>query len=236
MAKIFGGSASRLEVYALFVAAVVLIGGGVAGAVVVTSSDSKPAEVAQVSVDTTVVDTTVVDTTSTQAAAGTSAPPASTSQPKQQSVGGSTNPTITVPGLTAEQAETLRQQIQRQQEADAAAAEAAAYAATHPVGRVRDVLYTTCNGYPNSLLRWVYLGEYPAPNGIQVTVNYNGRSSTGSPNAMSGDASHKSFTLAYEFAPTPGALVTYEITTTGREGSIRGTIMPTVVDCDGFVE
>ena len=63
MAKIFGGSASRLEVYALFAAAVVLIGGGVAGAVVVTSSDSKPAEVAQVSVDTTVVDTTVVDTT-----------------------------------------------------------------------------------------------------------------------------------------------------------------------------
>jgi hypothetical protein len=46
MAKIFGGSASRLEVYALFAAAVVLIGGGVAGAVVVTSSDSKPAEVA----------------------------------------------------------------------------------------------------------------------------------------------------------------------------------------------
>ena len=63
MAKIFGGSASRLEMYALFVAAVVLIGGGISGAVVLTSSDSKPAEVAQVSVDTTVVDTTVVDTT-----------------------------------------------------------------------------------------------------------------------------------------------------------------------------
>ena len=227
MAKIFGGSASRLEVYALFAAAVVLIGGGVAGAVVVTSSGSKPAEVAQTSVDTTVVDATV------GANAGSAA---TTTQTAQQSVGGSTSPTITVPGLTAEQAETLRQQIQRQQEADAAAAEAAAYAATHPVGRVRDVLYTTCNGYPNSLLRWVYLGEYPAPNGIQVTVNYNGRSSTGSPNAMSGDASHKTFTLAQEFAPTLGALVTYEITTTGREGSIRGTIMPTVVDCDGFVE
>jgi hypothetical protein len=65
MAKIFGGSASRLEVYALFVAAVVLIGGGIGGAIVVTSSDSKPAEVAQVSVDTTVVDTTVVDTLTT---------------------------------------------------------------------------------------------------------------------------------------------------------------------------
>ena len=63
MAKIFGGSASRLEVYALFVAAVVLIGGGIGGAIVVTSSDSKPAEVAQVSVDTTVVDTTGVPAT-----------------------------------------------------------------------------------------------------------------------------------------------------------------------------
>ena len=48
MAKIFGGSASRLEVYALFAAAVVLIGGGVAGAVVVTSSGSNPSQSAQV--------------------------------------------------------------------------------------------------------------------------------------------------------------------------------------------
>ena len=74
MAKSFGGSASRLEVYALFVAAVVLIGGGVAGAVVVTSSDSKPAEVAQVSVDTTVVDTTAVDTAVAPAPDGTTSP------------------------------------------------------------------------------------------------------------------------------------------------------------------
>ena len=201
MAKIFGGSASRLEV-------------------------------AQVSVDTT-----VVDTTPTQAAAGTSAPPTSTSQPKQQSVGGPTNPTITVPGLTAEQAETLRQQIQRQQDADAAAAQAATYAGTHPVGRVRDLLYTTCYfGQPMSLLRWIYLGEYPAPNGIQVTVSFNGRSSTGSPNAMSGDASHKAFQLGAEMAPAPGTSVAYEITTTGPEGAIRGTITPTVVGCSEFVE
>jgi hypothetical protein len=63
MAKIFGGSASRLEVYTLFVAAVVLIGGGIGGAIVLTSSDSKPAEVAQESVETTVVDTTAAPTT-----------------------------------------------------------------------------------------------------------------------------------------------------------------------------
>jgi hypothetical protein len=47
MAKVFGGSASRLEVYALFVAAVVLIGGGVSGAIVLASNfdSSAPANV-----------------------------------------------------------------------------------------------------------------------------------------------------------------------------------------------
>ena len=63
MANIFGGSASRLEVYALFVAAVVLIGGGIAGAIIVTSDDTNPAAVAQALVDTTVVDTSVAPTT-----------------------------------------------------------------------------------------------------------------------------------------------------------------------------
>jgi hypothetical protein len=74
MAKIFGGSASRLEMYGLFVAAVVLIGGGIGGAIVVTSSDSKPAEVTQVSVDTTVVDTSIPPTTAPPAAEGTTSP------------------------------------------------------------------------------------------------------------------------------------------------------------------
>ena len=59
MAKIFGGSASRLEVYALFVAAVVLIGGGISGAVVLTSSDSKPAIVEQSSVEASSVPTSI---------------------------------------------------------------------------------------------------------------------------------------------------------------------------------
>jgi hypothetical protein len=159
---------------------------------------------------------------------------ATTTQAGQQSVGGSTIQTITVPGLTAEQAEILRQQIQRQQEADAAAAEAAAYGALHPVGRVRDVLYTTCNGWPQLLLRWSYLGEYPAPNQIEVTVNFNGRRSTASPNAMSGSASRKSYSL--DGGNDPSTPVTYEITTTGREGAIRGTITPTVVSCSEFVD
>ena len=51
MAKIFGGSASRLEMYALFAAAVVLIGGGVAGAVVLSQSDSNPDQSSQTSAD-----------------------------------------------------------------------------------------------------------------------------------------------------------------------------------------
>ena len=77
MAKIFGGSASRLEVYALFAAAVVLIGGGVAGAVVVTSSDSKPAELALVETTTT----SAPATPPVQVEAGvTTLPPAQTSR------------------------------------------------------------------------------------------------------------------------------------------------------------
>jgi hypothetical protein len=72
MAKIFGGSASRLEVYALFAAAVVLIGGGVAGAVVVTSSDSSPAPVAVAEATTT----TAAAVTTIQVAPGaTPSPP-----------------------------------------------------------------------------------------------------------------------------------------------------------------
>jgi hypothetical protein len=83
MAKIFGGSASRLEVYALFAAAVVLIGGGISGAIIVTSSDSKPAAVAQPPVDTTVVDTSVAPTTAPPVATTpvTTSPPAAPPRP-----------------------------------------------------------------------------------------------------------------------------------------------------------
>jgi hypothetical protein len=59
MAKIFGGSASRLEVYALFVAAVVLIGGGIGGAIVVTSGDETSAPTTVVEISSTTVTTAV---------------------------------------------------------------------------------------------------------------------------------------------------------------------------------
>jgi hypothetical protein len=68
MTKILGERASRLEVYALFVAAVVLIGGGIGGAIFLTddspgSSNSAPATVASTLQPATT--TTAVRTTST---------------------------------------------------------------------------------------------------------------------------------------------------------------------------
>ena len=61
MAKIFGGSASRLEVYALFAAAVVLIGGSVAGAVVVTSGGETSAPVTVVETSSTTTTAVLVE-------------------------------------------------------------------------------------------------------------------------------------------------------------------------------
>jgi len=65
MASILGGNASRLEVYALFVAAVVLIGGGISGAIVVTSSEgetSAPVTIVETS-STTVTTAVLVEVT-----------------------------------------------------------------------------------------------------------------------------------------------------------------------------
>lgn len=60
MARILGGNASRLEVYALFVAAVVLIGGSISGAIVVSSSgDEASAPVTVVELSSTTVTTAV---------------------------------------------------------------------------------------------------------------------------------------------------------------------------------
>jgi len=63
MAKIFGGSASRLEMYALFVAAVVLIGGGISGAIVVTSGGETSAPVTVVETSSTTTTAVPVEVT-----------------------------------------------------------------------------------------------------------------------------------------------------------------------------
>jgi hypothetical protein len=63
MAKILGGNASRLEVYALFAAAVVLIGGGISGAIVVTSGDETSAPVTVVETSSTTTTAVPVEVT-----------------------------------------------------------------------------------------------------------------------------------------------------------------------------
>jgi len=80
MAKIFGGSASRLEMYALFVAAVVLIGGGISGAVVLTSGGETSAPVTVVetsSTTTTAVPVEVTAPSTTAAPINQPSPPTS---------------------------------------------------------------------------------------------------------------------------------------------------------------
>jgi hypothetical protein len=233
MAKIFGGNASRFELYALFVAAVVLIGGGISGAIVVTSGGEQSS-----TTTTTVQQIESSNTSATAVGEFEQDPqsPATTPQPIQQSIDSSTYPTITVPGLTADQTETLRQQIQRQQETDAAAAQAAAYAANHPVGTVRDVLYCTDSGEPAAHFRWSYLGKYPAPAGVILSFTFNGRTFTGSPNGYYGDYSRQSFSIAWPTAPPPGTALSYTITTNGPEGAISGSLMPTVVACSDFAD
>jgi hypothetical protein len=136
MAKIFGGSASRLEVYALFAAAVVLIGGGVAGAVVVTSNDSKPAEVAQESVDATVVDITVVDTAGAPTAPTVAAP-------------GATSPSIS--GLTDSESQVVRDLIDRETEAQRLVRlqkERQEFASSNPVARYDNTEILSCTDLP----------------------------------------------------------------------------------------
>jgi len=97
MARKLGGTASRFEVYALFIAAVVLIGGGIGGAIVVTN-DSGTADVSG---------TALVETTTTVEVATTIVDPPTTE-------GGTTNSTLyeSTPGLTDEQAAWLRDQAQ----------------------------------------------------------------------------------------------------------------------------
>jgi hypothetical protein len=136
MAKIFGGSASRLEVYALFAAAIVLIGGGIAGAVVVTSSDSKPPDVAQVSVDTTVVESTVVD------AMGASSAP---------TVAGPGANTPSIAGLTESESRVVRDLIDRETEAQRLVRlqkERQEFAFSHPVARYDNTEILSCTDLP----------------------------------------------------------------------------------------
>lgn len=108
VAKIFGGSASRLEVYTLFIAAVILIGGGIGGAIVVSNNYGPDTRH-----DTEVAQNAVVVTESTlsdqgrgpdQVSGWNSVPTESGSQ--------SVTTVASTPGLTDEQAAWLRSQAQ----------------------------------------------------------------------------------------------------------------------------
>jgi hypothetical protein len=234
MAKIFGGSASRLEVYALFVAAVVLIGGSIGGAIVVTSGDGGSAPVAVVETTTTTVTTTAIagEEASLQLA------PSLTPEQNQSSI--PQEPSISVPGLTSEQADWLAAEFQRKQDADRAAEEAAIYKSTHPVGRVRDVIYAICGaneenpaGYFWAMMRWDYLGTLPLPYGVEVRVTVPGqphRGGVGTPTS----GGWQRFWLQTTVAPAVISPVTYQIETNGPEGGISGTVSPTEMSCEEF--
>jgi hypothetical protein len=235
MAKIFGGSASRLEVYALFVAAVVLIGGSIGGAIVVTSGDEGSAPVTVVETTTTAVTSTVV------ASEQASLPVVTSSIPEQNQNSTPRGPSISVPGLTSEQADWLAAEFQRKQDADRAAEAAAIYKSTHPVGRVRDFIYAMCGkndenpaGYFWAMMRWDYFGTLPLPYGVQVRVTATGHPRAGGGVGTPASGGWQRFWLQTIVAPAVVSPLTYQIETNGPEGGISGTVSPTELSCEEF--
>ena len=232
MAKIFGGSASRLEVYALFVAAVVLIGGSIGGAIVVTGGDGGSVPVAVVET------TTTLEASTATASEEASLPVVTSSIPEQNQSSTPRGPSISVPGLTSEQADWLAAEFQRKQDADRAAEAAAIYKSTHPVGRVRDVIYAICgrneqnpDGYFWAMMRWDYFGTFPVPYGVVVRVTIPGQPNGGATRTSAGW--YRTW-LQTTVAPAVVSPVTYQIETNGPEGGISGTVSPTELSCEEF--
>jgi hypothetical protein len=142
VAKIFGGSASRLEMYGLFVAAVILIGGGISGAVVLTSSDSKPAEVAQPAVEA-IAESVVPSVPSN--------PRASAADGNQSPIGAGSRTTPSIAGLSESEAQIVQDLINRETEAQRLARlqrEREDFAAAHPVARYENTEILSCTQMP----------------------------------------------------------------------------------------
>jgi hypothetical protein len=142
MAKIFGGSASRLEVYALFAAAVVLIGGGISGAVVLTSSDSKPAEVAQSAVEATVA--SIVPSTPSN-------PGDSAVEGSQGPIGAGSRTTPSIAGLSESESQIVQDLINRETEAQRLVRlqkERNEFASANPVARYDNAEFLSCTNLP----------------------------------------------------------------------------------------
>lgn len=132
MAKIFGGSASRVEVYALFVAAVVLIGGGIGGAIVVSSDDTP----------------SVQQEATADLSTALSVPVGDVSTPQAES---SPIPTVSVPGLTREQASALQALIERESESqriERLEQERRSFALAHPAARFNSADVLSCTSVP----------------------------------------------------------------------------------------
>jgi hypothetical protein len=117
VSKILGGSASRTELYGLFIAAVILIGGGVSGAVVLSSSDETPsAAVVESESTTTMADNPVAGPgPSTSIDDGTGSAPI-------PSVGTSTETiqprtTVSIAGLNEAEARIVQEYVERETEA-----------------------------------------------------------------------------------------------------------------------
>lgn len=136
MAKILGGSASRTELYGLFIAAVILIGGGVSGAVALTSSDQTPSEaVAESEVERTESDaegteseTSPTDDESAQESEGSGPSTSvggwtgSSTGPAVGSVGSSTETTqprttVSIAGLSEDEARIVQEYVAKETEA-----------------------------------------------------------------------------------------------------------------------
>jgi hypothetical protein len=148
MAKVLGGSASRAEVYGLFITAVILVGGGVSGAIVLTSGSDSPREAA-----TAVVADPAPGSATTLSATGDGAPTVDTAPSGGSTGSGTAEPhtTVSIAGMTEGQAQIVQDYVDRETEAQRLArvqAEREAFAAANPAGRLISVEILSCPSVP----------------------------------------------------------------------------------------
>jgi hypothetical protein len=142
MAKILGGSASRLEMYGLFVAAVILIGGGVSGAIVLSSdSATVPPAVIQSPVETQSGGFPESGPTSSQVAPGEQIQPFNGAETRANPLTGRTESETEIT-TSPNVGETEDQRIERLQQARDE------FAAANPVARFEDITILSCTELP----------------------------------------------------------------------------------------
>ena len=144
MAKIFGGSASRLEMYGLFVAAVVLIGGGVSGAIVLSSNDNpvvSPSVVeSPIEARTSVFEGSASTSPETSADDGFQSPNGVESRTTPSVAGRSESDTQVSRNLDNRETETQRQERLQQERYE--------FAAANPTARYESTEILSCTQLP----------------------------------------------------------------------------------------